>query len=412
MSTDIRNYTLVTAAYWGFTLTDGALRMLVLLHFYTLGYSPFEIALLFVLYEFFGIVTNLLGGWTASRVGLKVTLFAGLGLQVVALSALSQFDPGWPVGMGVAFVMGAQALSGIAKDLTKMSSKSAVKLVVPDGAEGALFKWVAILTGSKNALKGLGFFVGGVLLSGLGFDGALLAMAGGLAVVLVASILMLPKSIGQAKSKIKFTQILSKSRNMNYLSAARLFLFGSRDVWFVVGLPLFLAASLCWDHAQVGGYMAAWVIAYGFVQAGAPKLLKSSAGAPGGRATRRWILVLLAVTMAIAAAVGADFAPGWTVVLGLGVFGFVFAVNSAVHSYLVLAYSEADHVALNVGFYYMANAGGRLLGTVLSGLAYQWGGLVMCLGVSAGFLAAAWLLSLALPEHPKSLDGVSGGKAG
>jgi len=399
MSTDIRNYTLVTAAYWGFTLTDGALRMLVLLHFYTLGYSPFEIALLFLLYEFFGIVTNLVGGWIASRLGLKVTLFAGLALQVVALSALSQFDPGWSSSLGVAFVMGTQALSGIAKDLTKMSSKSAVKLLLPEGADNALFKWVAILTGSKNALKGVGFFMGGVLLTWLGFDGALLAMAGGLVLVLAASFLLLPGSIGQAKVKVKFTQILSKSRTMNYLSAARLFLFGSRDVWFVVGLPLFLAASLGWDHAQVGGYMAAWVIAYGFVQAAAPKLLKTAVGAPGGRATRRWIVILLAVTMAIAVAVWADFAPGLTVVLGLAVFGFVFAINSAVHSYLVLAYSEADHVALNVGFYYMANAGGRLLGTVLSGLAYQSGGLVLCLGVSGAFLALAWLLSMALPEQ-------------
>jgi predicted MFS family arabinose efflux permease len=397
MSTDIRNYTLVTAAYWGFTLTDGALRMLVLLHFYTLGYSPFEIALLFLLYEFFGIVTNLVGGWIASRLGLKVTLFAGLALQVVALLALSQFDPGWPIVAGVAFVMGAQALSGIAKDLTKMSSKSAIKLLIPEGADNVLFKWVAILTGSKNALKGVGFFMGGVLLGWLGFHGALLAMAGGLAVVLVASILLLPGTIGQAKVKVKFTQILSKSRTMNYLSAARLFLFGSRDVWFVVGLPLFLASSLGWDHAEVGAYMAAWVIAYGFVQAGAPKLLKASSNAPDGRTTRRWIVILFAVTVAIAVPVWADIEPGLAVVLGLAVFGFVFAVNSAVHSYLVLAYSEADHVALNVGFYYMANAGGRLLGTVLSGLAYQGGGLLLCLGVSGAFLVAAWLFSLALP---------------
>ena len=63
MSSAIRNYALVTGAYWGFTLTDGALRMLVLLHFYALGYSAFEIALLFVLYEFAGIITNLVGGW-------------------------------------------------------------------------------------------------------------------------------------------------------------------------------------------------------------------------------------------------------------------------------------------------------------------------------------------------------------
>ncbi len=402
MSTDIRNYALVTAAYWGFTLTDGALRMLVLLHFYTLGYSPFEIALLFVFYEFFGIVTNLVGGWIASRLGLKVTLFAGLALQIVALSVLAQFNPDWQAWVGVAFVMGAQALSGIAKDLTKMSSKSAVKLLVPEGEQGALFKWVAVLTGSKNALKGLGFFLGGVLLTALGFVGALYAMAGGLVVVLAASVLMLPGQIGQAKAKVKFTQILSKSRDMNYLSAARLFLFGSRDIWFVVGLPLFLAASLGWGHAEIGAYMAMWVVAYGFVQAGAPKVLKKSPHAPDGPLSRRWIAILLTVTLVIAGAVWTDFEPGLVVVFGLVLFGFVFAVNSAVHSYLVLAYTEADHVALNVGFYYMANAGGRLIGTLLSGLAYQWGGLVSCLLVSAVFLVASWLLSLPLPGYARA----------
>jgi len=403
MSTDIRNYILVTAAYWGFTLTDGALRMLVLLYFYSLGYSPFEIALLFLLYEFFGIVTNLIGGWIASRLGLKVTLFAGLALQVLALSMLALFDADWPVWAGVSYVMGTQALSGIAKDLTKMSSKSAVKWLVPGGEQGALFKWVAVLTGSKNALKGLGFFLGGVLLAAFGFAGALVFMAGALAVVLAASVVLLPGQIGQSTTKVKFRNIMSKSRDMNYLSAARLFLFCSRDVWFVVGLPLFLAATLGWDHAEVGGYMAAWVIAYGFVQALAPKLLRKSAPAPAfapdGALSRRWILILLAVTVAIAAAVRADIEPGLVVILGLAVFGFVFAVNSAVHSYLVLAYTKAEHVALNVGFYYMANAVGRLFGTLLSGLAYQWGGLVMCLGLSAVFLLMSWLFSLALPGN-------------
>jgi len=398
MNTDIRNYALVTTAYWGFTLTDGALRMLVLLHFHTLGYSPFTIALLFVLYEFFGVVTNLVGGWIATRLGLKVTLFAGLALQVVALSLLALFDPGWSVWFGVSYVMGAQALSGIAKDLTKMSSKSAVKVLVPEGDHSTLFKWVAVLTGSKNALKGLGFFMGGVLLGALGFGGALFAMSGGLAVVLVASVLVLPGHIGQAKSKVKFTQILSKSRDMNFLAAARMLLFCSRDIWFVVGLPLFLATTLGWSHAQVGGYMAAWVIAYGFVQALAPRVLRKSGHAPDGEVSSRWILVLLLVTLAIAAAVWADVEPGLVVVIGLGLFGFVFAVNSAVHSYLVLAYTEAEHAALNVGFYYMANAVGRLLGTVLSGLAYQWGGLVMCLGLSAVFLLLAWAFSQALPK--------------
>lgn len=404
MSTDIRSYTLVTASYWGFTLTDGALRMLVLLHFYTLGFDAFEIALLFLLYEFSGVITNLLGGWIASRLGLKVTLFAGLALQVVALSILSQFNPDWDTWFCVTYVMAAQALSGIAKDLTKMSSKTAVKILIPEGEHGSLFKWVAVLTGSKNALKGIGFFLGGILLGTFGFEGALLGMAGGLALVLIASSILLPGQIGRAKGKVKFTHILSKSRDINYLSAARLFLFGSRDIWFVVGLPLFLATTLGWDHSQVGGYMATWVIAYGVVQAMAPRLLKKSAQAPDSALSRHWILILLVVTLIIAGAVWADINPDLAVVIGLVVFGFVFAINSALHSYLILAYSKAEHAALDVGFYYMANACGRLTGTLLSGIAYQWGGLLMCLLVSAAFVTAAWALSFALPTatHAKT----------
>lgn len=398
MSNDLRNYTLVTTAYWGFTLTDGALRMLVLLHFHTLGYSPFEIALLFLFYEFFGMVTNLVGGWIAARLGLKITLFAGLALQVGALYLLALFDPTWSASIGVAYVMGTQALSGIAKDLTKMSSKSAVKLFVPEEEQSALFKWVAILTGSKNALKGIGFFMGGALLAWLGFADALFAMAVGLALILMATVIALPGQLEQTKAKVKFTEILSKSADINWLSAARFFLFGSRDIWFVVGLPLYLAATLGWDHPQVGGYMAMWVIAYGCVQAAAPKMLRKADEAPGGAHTRRWILVLAAVTCTIALTVQMGVAAEVSVVVGLLVFGFVFAVNSAIHSYLVLAYSKAKHVSLDVGFYYMANAGGRLAGTLLSGLAYQLGGLVACLSISAAFVLAAWVLSFKLPD--------------
>ena len=404
MKIDIRKYALVTGAYWGFTLTDGALRMLVLLHFHGLGYSPFEIALLFIFYEFFGIITNLIGGWIAARAGLKATLFAGLALQVIALCLLALFDPAWPGVMGVAYVMALQALSGIAKDLTKLSSKSAVKLIVPKGEYGVLFKWVAVLTGSKNTLKGIGFFIGGALLAWLGFAGALVAMAGGLVIILLMTVISLPGDLGQASTKVRFSQILSKSAAINWLSGARFFLFGSRDIWFVVGLPLFLAVTMGWDHLQVGGYMATWVIAYGLVQAATPKLLKQLGKMPDGTLSRRWIVILILVTIAISTAVQAGIAPGLSVLLGLLFFGFVFAVNSAIHSYLVLAYSEADHVSLNVGFYYMANAGGRLLGTLLSGLMYQWGGFILCLAISVVFLMASWLLSLSLPNVTGQLE--------
>src|SRR3546814_16323600 len=62
-------YIAVTAAYWAFMLTDGALRMLVLLHFHTLGFSAIQLAYLFLLYEFMGVVTNLSAGWIAARFG-------------------------------------------------------------------------------------------------------------------------------------------------------------------------------------------------------------------------------------------------------------------------------------------------------------------------------------------------------
>jgi predicted MFS family arabinose efflux permease len=398
--TDLRNYALVTGAYWGFTLTDGALRMLVLLHFHELGYSAVQIAFLFLLYEFFGIVTNLIGGWLGAHLGLKITLFAGLALQIVALSALALLDPAWPVAASVAYVMGLQALSGIAKDLTKMSSKSAIKVLVPAEAESALFKWVALLTGSKNALKGIGFFLGGLLLATVGFRFALWLMAGGLTLVLLATLVLLPREIGMAQKKIRFSAILSKSRDINRLSAARLFLFGARDIWFVVALPVFLSASLGWSHAEVGGFLALWVIGYGAVQALAPNLLNIflAGGTPRGRTAGNGAFALAALTALIAIGVAAGLPPWLTVVAGLALFGLIFAINSAVHSYLILAYTGPDDVALNVGFYYMANAAGRLIGTLLSGIVFQLAGLVGCLWVSAGFVLLAGGISLLLPR--------------
>ncbi|WP_033068047.1 organoarsenical effux MFS transporter ArsJ [Thalassospira australica] len=401
MSPAIRNYMLVTGAYWGFTLTDGALRMLVLLHFHALGYSAFEIALLFILYEVAGIVTNLVGGWLAQARGLRFTLYAGLTLQVASLAALSLTNPDWLPAVSVAYVMGLQAASGVAKDLTKMSSKSAIKVLVPANAEGALFRWVALLTGSKNALKGIGFFMGGALLSWLGFSGALLAMAAGLALTLIAVALSLGNAMAGPASAIKpkFRDVFSRDRKINVLSAARLFLFGSRDIWFVVGLPVFLAAELGWGHIEVGTYMAAWVIGYGFIQAVAPKMLRAKTREPDGKTAQIWITILIGVSAAIAGAITQDIAPEFAVLGGLLVFGVVFAINSSLHSYLILSYAEGDKVAMNVGFYYMSNAIGRLTGTVLSGVAYLYGGLVGCLVTSIAFLTLAWIISAALPSR-------------
>ena len=398
----LRNYVLVTAGYWVFTLTDGALRMLVLLHFNELGYSPVSIAFLFLAYEFMGILTNLLGGWVGARAGLNRTLVAGLGLQMVALSALTLEQPTWQRWASVAFVTTMQALSGIAKDLTKMSSKSAVKTVAGDGS---LFRMVAILTGSKNALKGVGFFLGAALLSWVHYHGALWVMVSALGVTVVGLMVFLNEDIGKSKRKPPLRSVLSKSSAINRLSAARFFLFGARDVWFVVALPVFLADKLGWSHQGVGGFLAAWVIGYGIVQSFAPRIL-----ARGGRevdevrATQHWALILAGVSATIAVFVAVDVARTVAIVGGLFVFGGVFAMNSSLHSFLVLAFSDDDEVALDVGFYYSANAAGRLVGTLLSGLLYLWGGLAAAMWGSAVFVVLTWLLALRLAPLPDDVS--------
>lgn len=405
LSPDIRQYLIVTGNYWAFTLTDGALRMLVVLHFHDLGFSPLQIALLFLFYEIFGVVTNLIGGWLGARLGLNRTMNMGLALQVIALSMLIVPAPMLTVG----WVMAAQALSGIAKDLNKMSAKSSIKLLVPGDAQGTLYKWVAILTGSKNALKGAGFFLGGVLLTALGFQGAVMAMTAALAIIWLLSLFILKRDLGKAKNKPKFTQIFSKSKAINYLSAARLFLFGARDVWFVVALPVYLSTTLGWDHWSVGGFLAIWIIGYGVIQSFAPLLTGKAKGkVPDGSTAFVWALVLSATPALIAVAMQVDFtalALPFTlsithiIVSGLLLFGALFAINSSLHSYLIVSYANADSVSLDVGFYYMANALGRLLGTVLSGWCYQRYGLEVCLAISTGFVLVAAAVSLALPKH-------------
>ena len=395
-ATDRRGYALITASYWGFTITDGALRMLVLLHFYHLGYTPLQIASLFLFYEFFGVVTNLVGGWIAGHFGLKSTLAGGLAAQVLALTMLGLLDTSWSVALSVAYVMTAQALSGIAKDLVKMSSKSSVKLLVQEGQHGALFKWVAILTGSKNALKGFGFFVGGALLGWLGFEKSLYAMALALAFVWLLAMLYVSASTGRIEGKVKFTHLLSRSSAINRLSVARFFLFGSRDIWFVVGLPLYLSAQLQWPYARVGAFLAAWVIGYGIVQMLVPVLV-SKARQQQSRSAAIAALVLAIGLAAMVFAIWRTWSPLLTIIMGLSVYGFLFAINSGIHSYLVLAYGKREHITTDVGFYYMANAGGRLVGTILSGYLYQTGGLLACMVASLLFVIFSWLLATRLP---------------
>jgi predicted MFS family arabinose efflux permease len=395
-----RNYAIVTAAYWGFTLTDGALRMLVLLHFFRLGYSPFTLAFLFLLYEAAGIGANLIGGWLATRFGIARMLAVGLAMQIAGFLLLSAVSPDWAAALSVAWVVVAQGVCGVAKDLTKTASKSAIKLTAGD-ASGRLFRWVAFFTGSKNAMKGFGFFLGGLLLEALGFRGALWAMAAALALVLAGVVLALPPLMGKAKASRSALELFAKNAGINLLAAARIFLFGARDVWFVVGLPVFLYAS-GWTFTMVGAFLAVWTIGYGVIQASAPAFVRRSEDGLSAEvpAARHWSLALAVVPLALAAMMLAGmpradlFVPA-----GLCVFGVLFAVNSSVHSYLVLAHAGSEKAAEDVGFYYAANAAGRFAGTLLSGLLYGWAGLPACLIGAAIMLLLCWAITLLLPSR-------------
>lgn len=401
MKRAIQQYAIVTASYWTFTVTDGALRMLVVLYFHELGYSPFEIASLFLFYEFFGIITNLMGGWLAARLGLNITLQAGITLQITALAMLT-VDPEY---LGIFYVMTAQALSGIAKDLNKMSAKSYIKLLIPDQQQNRLYRWVSLLTGSKNALKGVGYFLGALLLTTIGFRETLLVLLAALIITLVFALFYLHSGSGKSSFSPGIKELFSKHPPVNQLSAARFFLFGSRDVWFVVALPVFLQAQLGWSHTSVGSFLALWIIAYGLAQAVAPRLTGFWHGqSPDGRSAFFWSLTLCMIPALIAALLFLPTKPDIVLTAGLLVYGFVFALNSAIHSYLIVAYSSVDGVSLDVGFYYMANSAGRLTGTLLSGWIYQLAGIEACLLVASALVAISSTCAKRLPSDSTLLS--------
>ena len=398
----VRSYALVTGSYLSFTLTDGALRMLVLLHFHQLGYTPFALAFLFLLYEAAGIFANLGGGWLAVRFGIPRMLSVGLFLQISGLLMLSALDPAWSATISTVWVVIAQGVAGVAKDLTKTASKSAIKATSEQGG-GQLFRWVAWFTGSKNAMKGVGFFLGGALLQAAGFAQALWLLATLLGLVLIGVVFLLPRDLGKAKSSKSFSELFAKSSAINLLAAARIFMFGARDVWFVVGLPVFLYAQ-GWSFIAVAGFLASWTIGYGGVQALAPALVKRSADGLSAEvpAARIWGAALAAIPVCLAMALSLnEFArPDLIVTIGLGVFGLFFAVLSSLHSYLILAYAGSKKAAEDVGFYYAANAAGRLFGILLSGILMQAGGLPACLWASAIMLGVCWGFTLILRDRP------------
>ena len=387
------SFVLVTLSYWFFMLTDGALRMLVLLHFHTLGFSPLQLAYLFLLYEFFGMVTNLTAGWIAKKIGLNITLFSGMILQIVSLLLLTEVDKSWNITSSVIFVMATQGLSGIAKDLTKMSSKSSVKLLAPDKSN-KLFQWVTLMTGSKNAVKGFGFLLGSLLLAFLGFQLSLILMAGLLSIILILVFVYLNNEFSKIKKDVKFSEVFSKNKNVNYLSFGRVFLFGARDTWLVVGLPVFLYSMMSDGSIDankqaffvIGTFMAIWTIFYGFVQGLTPKILSQNESL--GKQTKFWASLLIGIPILLLL-LSSYFEEHklYITISVLFIFGFVFAVNSSLHSFLILKYTDKNRVTLDVGFYYMSNAFGRLIGTLLSGLSIQFGGFLTCIFITALMLA-------------------------
>lgn len=409
------SYLVVTASYWTFMLSDGALRMVVLLHFHQNGFSPIQLAYLFLFYELAGIFTNLTAGWLASKFGLKFTLISGLIIQILSLYLLSQLNQNWSQGFSVFYVLIVQGLSGVAKDLTKMSSKSAVKLLAPEN-NMSLFRWVAVLTGSKNTIKGLGFLVGSILLATLGFYKSLIFMTVIVSFILIVALVLLKNDLFNIKKDVKFSDVFSKSRNINFLSAARVFLFGSRDVWFVVGLPIFFYnifsdGSLESNHRAfyiVGSIMAMWVIFYGLIQANSPKLfLKINNMDPNlVQICKKWVCYLFFNVIFLTllfSVINEELLKNLIVFLGLFIFCFIFAVNSSIHSFLILKFSKKKNVTLDVGFYYMANATGRLAGTILSGLTFQLGGLTLSLITASIMIGLCFFFTHLIRENDEKL---------
>jgi len=395
MRRSLSQYLTVTGTYWGFTLSDGALRILVLFHFFKLGSSPFTLALLFLMYEVAGIIANLGGGWLATRFGIPRMLLLGIAMQILGLMFLSYLDPTFGPVLSVIWVVVAQGIAGLAKDITKTASKSAIKVVEIDEGEG-LFRWVAWFTGSKNAMKGVGFFLGGVMLTTIGFRGGLLLMAGLLGLLAVLVVFTLPSKLGAGVSSRTIKELFSKSSAVNTIALARIFLFGARDTWFVVALPVFLYGN-GWSFWEVGGFLALWTMLYGLVQGMAPAIVRITNASPISRSgTVGWAVALALALIGVSACMIVEMNVP-VLITGLLVFGVFFAVNSSLHSFLIVAYAGSKKAAEDIGFYYAANAVGRLAGTFLSGFLYHQGGLLACLSGSALFLVITALMVARLP---------------
>ena len=418
----------MTTCYLLFTTTDGALRMVVLVHAHSLGFSAFQVALMFSLYELAGVFTNIAAGLAGARWGLRSTLLGGLAVQLACIALLWGFGIAWPEPhaqwRALAYVAAAAGLGGVAKDLVKLGGKTVTKLVTPEERQSRLFAVVAWLTGAKNSMKGVGYFVGAASLA-VSFDFAL-----GLNLVLIAlalpiAALGLRPGLGRARGKnVTLAAMLSPAPNVRALSLARALLFGSRDLWFEVALPFYLrneAQGLGWSRELTGALLAGFIIAYGQVQSATPRLLlRPLRQEPANKLVQvLWNGVLTLVCLALALLLGAAPAPAAHSVPGLAgalcalllVFCVVFAVNSAVHSYLIVRYAGSDKVAADVGFYYMSNAAGRLGGVLVSGALYEFSApgnstaaLGWCFAASVLASAAATALTLRIEDQEGGLQ--------
>ena len=156
-------------------------------------------------------------------------------------------------------------------------------------------------------------------------------------------------------------------------------------------MPVFLYSN-GWSFWQVGSFLALWTIGYGIVQSSIPAFIKRSKDGLSLEilSSKGWIILLVFTQLIILIiSIIFDFKTlglDTVIVIGLLVFGALFAINSALHSYLILAYSKATNVTEDVGFYYSANALGRLFGTILSGLLFQISGIAGCICGSVVFL--------------------------
>lgn len=386
----------IGSAYSILTLSDGALRMLVLFHYYTLGYNALDLAIVFMLYELFGVIINLIGGQLANRVGLLNSMRIGIGLQIITLIALAIPD----IIPAPWYVMLFQGFAGIAKDITKISAKSAITTISQHTSHG-LFRIIAAVTGAKNTLKGVGFFVGGLLLVSFDMRTALIVLAVCVGVGMLLTLIV--KSAFPAAKTKSIRGLLSPLSTVNRLAAARVFLFGARDVWQAIALPLFVATAPNWGFWQSGSVMALYTIGYGFVQALTPRILASSR-TPDGRLTAMIAFIPALICVGGAWGAMASELAVESVLIVVLIFSVAFAVNSAVHSFLIAAYAEEGAVSLDIGLYYSANSLGRLFGTLASGWCYlEWGIIGAMIGAGAMFVPAA-LLAWPLPAPQKSLQ--------